>query len=468
MLDNKNKGAGIAGQLGRELDPSIAEALRSQGVNIYDSHASTPVDEEYEERQTESEIRENNTLDPAKQPLNRLLWAGIPICLFVGVVSFFMFSGSSENQVVNLDPTTTKQRQPEKDEKDKKIEELQNELARKSQQKDMAMVPGSLPTPSITPSATPSASSSPTPKITPSAPVAKATPSPPPKPQIVYRDRLVKPSSLALRSSPPSPQSFIPIVNGQQVQRRERKVRPQREPLVASEKALLDSFKPKPKAAPAVPTGDPLIAGNSAGAHLMATLQFNNSDQSQGGQPLGQSMQVVLEQPLKTRNGPGLERGAVLLFQVSSNSQSGAITATSGDALVNGKLVRIQKGAITIQSPNGEPLIAKSYRPGMDGLAAADRNNAMLSGVSAVGEELTKGSATTVIGNGSTVVSQNNTPNVWGAAARGVFGAWSTDQRQRTQAEATKILAAAPIQILPRDTRLRVTVTFPAPISISR
>jgi hypothetical protein len=463
MLDNKNKGAGIAGQLGRELDPSIAEALRSQGVNIYDSHASTPVDEEYEERQTESEIRENNTLDPAKQPLNRLLWAGIPICLFIGVVSFFMFSGSSENKVVNLDPTTTKQRQPEKDEKDKKIEQLQIDLARKSQQKDMAMVPGSLPTPSATPSASPS----PTPKVTPSAPVAKATPSPPPKPpQIVYRDRVVKPSSLALRTPPSSPQSFIPIGNAQQIQRRERKVRPQREPLVASEKALLDNLKPKAKAA--APAGDPLIAGNSAGAHLMATLQFNNSDQSQGGQPLGQSMQVVLEQPLQTRNGPGLERGAVLLFQVSSNLQSGAITATSGDALVNGKLVRIQKGAITIQSPNGEPLIAKSYRPGIDGLAAADRNNAMLSGVSAVGEELTKGSATTVIGNGSTVVSQNNTPNVWGAAARGVFGAWSTDQRQRTQAEATKILAAAPVQILPRNTRLRVTVTFPAPISISR
>jgi hypothetical protein len=465
MPDNNNKGAGIASQLGREqeLDPQIAQALKSQGVNVYDSQAATVIDEEFEERQTESEIRENNQLDPAKRPFNRLIWAGIPICLFIGVISFFMFGGSPKNQVANLDPTTTKQ-QPEKDQKDKVIEKLQQDLAAKSQQKDIAMVPGSLPSPSITPS--PSLSPSPAPKVTPSAPVAKATSSP--KPQIVYKtvpQPISKPSPASLATAPqPSPQSFIPLGGGQ-APRRERRVRPQRQPL-ASEKDFLAKMKPQPRAA--TPTGDPLIAGSSAGAHLMATLQFNNSGQSQGGQAQGQSMQVVLEQPLKTSSGSGLPRGTVLLFQVSSNPQGGAITATSGDALVNGKLIRIQKGAITIQSPNGEPLIAKSYRPGMDGLAAADRNNAILGSASAVGDELTKGSATTVIGNGSTVVSQNNTPNIFGAVAKGAFGSWSTDQRQRTQAEATKLLAAPPVQILPRDTRLVVTATFPAPIIIPR
>lgn len=104
----------------------------------------------------------------------------------------------------------------------------------------------------------------------------------------------------------------------------------------------------------------------------------------------------------------------------------------------------------------------------MDGLAAADRNNAMLGAASTVGDELTKGSATTVIGNGSTVVSQNNSPNILGAVAKGAFGGWSTDQRQRTQNEANKILAAPPVQILPRDTRFLVTVTFPTPISFTR
>jgi hypothetical protein len=85
MPDNNNKGAGIASQLGREqeLDPQIAQALKSQGVNVYDSQAATVIDEEFEERQTESEIRENNQLDPAKRPFNRLIWAGIPICLFI-------------------------------------------------------------------------------------------------------------------------------------------------------------------------------------------------------------------------------------------------------------------------------------------------------------------------------------------------------------------------------------------------
>jgi hypothetical protein len=589
MSDNNNKGTSIASQLGREsveLDPSIVAALKSQGVNVYDSHASTDISEDYNERQTESEIKEANTLDPAKQPIKRLIWAGIPICLFVGIVSFFMFGRSSKNQVANLDPTVTKQEKPKKDEKDKKIEQLQADLAKKSQNNDMAVVPSS-PTPSVTsPDSTSAQASPPTTKVIPSTPVIQVTPlpkpqivyrdrvitppfkptpvvipsaqaslpttkvipstpviqvtplpkpqivyrdrviaqaSPPttkvipstpviqvtplpkpqivyrdrvitqpfkptsvaipsaqaisptpkviqvtpsPKPQIVYRDRVIseplKPSPVVLASAQASPQSFIPLGNGQQAQ---RQVKPQRQLLVASEKAFMDNLKSEVKNASATPAGDPLIVGASTSAHLVATLQFNNSSQSQNQE---QSMQIVLEQPLKTSNGLGLPKNSVLLFQVSSNPQNGAVTATSGDALVDGKLVPIRKGAISIESANGDPLIAKSYRPGIDGLATADRNNALLAGASAVGDELTKGSATTVIGNGSTVVSQSNNPNILGAIAKGAFGVWSNDQRQRTQNEANRILAAPPIQILPKDTRFLVTVTFPALISLRK
>jgi hypothetical protein len=600
MSDNNN----IASQLGREsveLDPSIVAALKSQGVNIYTSHATSDIGEDYDERQTELEIREANTLDPAKQPIKRLIWAGIPICLFVGIVSFFMFGRSSKNQVANLDPTIIKQEKPKKDEKDKKIEQLQADLAKKSQSNDIAVVPSS-PTPSVTsPDSTSAQASPPTPKVIPSTSVTQVTPlpkpqivyrdrdrvitqpfkptpvvlasaqaspptpkaipstpvtqvtappkpqivyrdrdrvitqpfkptpvvlasaqaspptpkvipstpvtqvtappkpqivyrdrdrvitqpfkptpvvlasaqaSPPtpkvipstpsPKPQIVYRDRVIfeplKPSPVVLASAQASPQSFIPLGNGQQAQ---RQVKPQRQLLVASEKAFMDNLKSEVKNASATPAGDPLIVGSSTSGHLVATLQFNNSSQSQS-QNQEQPMQIVLEQPLRTSNGLGLPKNSVLLFQVSSNPQNGAVTATSGDALVNGKLVPIRKGAISIESANGDPLIAKSYRPGIDGLATADRNNALLAGASAVGDELTKSSATTVIGNGSTVVSQSNNPNILGAIAKGAFGVWSNDQRQRTQNEANRILAAPPIQILPRDTRFLVTVTFPA------
>jgi hypothetical protein len=524
MSDNNNKGTSIASQLGREsveLDSSIMQALKSQGVNVYDSHASTDIGQEYDydERQTESEIREANTLDPAKQPIKRLIWAGIPICLFVGITSFFVFGRSSKNQVANLDPTVTKQEKPKKDEKDKKIEQLQADLARKSQSNDVAAVPGngvavpSSPTPSATPPAsTPAQAISPIPKVIPSTPAStpppkpqivyrdrvitqpfkptpastpapkpqivyrdrvitqpfKPTPAvqPPPKPQIVYRDRVItqpfKPP-VAVASSQPSPQSFIPLGNGQQVQR-QKKVRPQRQLLLASERSFIDSLKSEGKVTPATPGGDPLIVGSSTAARLVATLQFNNSNQPQNQE---QSMQIVLDQPLKTSNGLGLPKDSVLLFQVSSNPQNGAVTATSGDAIVDGKIIPIRKGAISIESPNGDPLIAKFYRPGIDGLAAVDRNNAILGAASAVGEELTKGSATTVIGNGSTVVSQSNNPNILGAIAKGAFGVWSNDQRQRTQNEANRILAAPPIQILPKDTRFLVTVTFPALISLA-
>jgi hypothetical protein len=345
---------------------------------------------------------------------------------------------------------------------DQALSEAEGKLALQEQNRKAEELAAEAKQAKINPSAKPSPSASA--KV---PPVVKQQ-----KPQIVYRTApQPKPSPVIVAKAPitakPSPQTFIPIGNAQQVQRREKRVRPQRQPL-ASEKAFLDSLKSKPKIAPAAPVGDPLIAGGSAGARLMATLQFNSSSQSQNGQAQGQAMQVVLEQALKTRSGSEIPRGSILLFQAVTNSQSGAVTATSGDAMYNGRLIRIPKGAITIQSPNGDPLIAKSYRPGMDGLAAADRNNAVLGSVSAVGDELTKGSATTVIGNGSTVVSQNNTPNIWGAAAKGAFGGWSADQRQRTQAEATKILAAPPVQILPLNTPFRVTVTFPAPISFAR
>jgi hypothetical protein len=337
---------------------------------------------------------------------------------------------------------------------DQALSEAEGKLALQEQNRQAEKLAAEAKQAKVNPSAKPSPSASA--KV---PPVVKQQ-----KPQIVYK------TAPQLKPSPvqPSPQSFIPIGNGQQAQRREKRVKQPRQPLVASEKAFLDSLKPKAKAAPAAPVGDPLIAGGSAGARLMATLQFNSSSQSQNGQAQGQPMQVVLEQALKTSSGSEIPRGSILLFQAATNSQSGAVTATSGDAMYNGRLIRIPKGAITIQSPNGDPLIAKSYRPGMDGLAAADRNNAILGGVSAVGDELTKGSATTVIGNGSTVVSQNNTPNIFGAVAKGAFGGWSTDQRQRTQAEATKLLAAPPVQILPLNTPFRVTVTFPAPISFTR
>jgi hypothetical protein len=179
-------------------------------------------------------------------------------------------------------------------------------------------------------------------------------------------------------------------------------------------------------------------------------------------------MKVALDQPLRMMNGRQIPAGAMVMFSATIDPQNGAIAAVSGDAWHNGKTISIPQGSISIQTANKQPLIATSFKPRTGDLARADTNNALLGAVGQVGEELTKSTASVNVGNGSTIIQQTNNPNIVGAVLKGGFQTWSTDQRVRTQAEASQILATQPIQYLAQGTPVTLIVDRPATIAIPR
>ena len=324
------------------------------------------------------------------------------------------------------------------------------------------------------PSSTKSPATSPV-KVKPSPPVVAKRQRPQTQARIVYRTITPKPAPIKpipvkpipvkpisvkrpLGKPMPTPPSFISLGKGQQTPRQAKQSTPKREPL-ASEKNSIDILD---RIAPAATSGaDPLKAGQNTSVHLMSTLQFND----RGDTPL----QVMLDRPLVTLGTKQIPAGSIILFQASVNPQNGAITAVSGDAVVNGKTVRIQKGAMSLEITDRRgtarsPLVAQSVNLKEGELATADRNNALVGIGGAIGKELTKGTASVTVGNGSTIIQQgNNPPNLFGAAL-GSLDSVVSEQRQRVQTKAAQALAAPPIQSLPVDTPLLLTVNFPAPI----
>jgi hypothetical protein len=199
--------------------------------------------------------------------------------------------------------------------------------------------------------------------------------------------------------------------------------------------------------------------------HLLSPMQSNSGKQNSPG---AISMKVALDQPLRMVSGQQIPAGTMVVFSATVDPQNGAIAAVSGDAWHNGRTISIQQGAISIQATNKQPLIATSFKPRMADLGKADVNNALLGAAGQVGDELTKSTASVNVGNGSTIIQQTNNPNILGAVLKGGFSSWATDQRQRTQTEASQIIATQSIQYLPQGTTVTLTVDSPAQVGIPK
>jgi cytoskeletal protein RodZ len=319
---------------------------------------------------------------------------------------------------------------------------------------------------SPTPGASPSATSSPT-TIKPTTPpaVTKASPSvTKTSPPIVYRT--MQPVAKASATPQPSPQSFIPLGNGQAVPRQRavatspapvatasKVVRPPKVPL-ASEQFLLVQGAYKPAAQ--------LISGATVPGRLSSAMQSSGQ-----GNNAPNMLRVVLDRPLSTNKGLIIPSGATIAFNANVNPQNGAVTAESLDGEYLGKKILIPKGSIALQAANNQPLIATEFKPRMGDLATADRNNAFWGAAGEVGNELTKGQTSINVGSGSTIIQQaNNSPNIPGALLKGAAQNYANDQRQRTQQEATKIMAGQPVQFLAAGTPVSLTVINPAMVRI--
>jgi hypothetical protein len=337
----------------------------------------------------------------------------------------------------------------------------------------------------------------PTVKPTPVAPVVKTVPAPvvkaAPRPQIIYKtiyrtlparsQPLPRPTpAVVVKALPPPPKttprpvvilakpptappsSFIPIAGGgrTRVAIKPTTVRVKRRQPLASENILLARTLANPTAKPAT-----LIPGTTVIGHLISPLQSSSTAASIPGKP-GINLRVALDRPLPTASGERIPIGAMVTFAATIDPQNGAVTAVSGNAWSNGKTISMPPGTIALQSANNRPLIATSFKPRAGELASADTNNALLGAAGQVGEELTKSTTSINVGNGSTIIQQTNNPNIWGAVLKGGFQTWATDQRQRTQTQASQINALQPIQYLAQGTPVTLTVARPARIIIPR
>jgi hypothetical protein len=325
----------------------------------------------------------------------------------------------------------------------------------------------------------------PTPAVkTVSAPVVKAAP----RPQIIYKtiyrtQPLSRPTPVAvvktlpppktvprpvvILAKPPTapPSSFIPIAGGGRtsVATRPTTVRVKRRQPLASENILLA----RTLASSSTKTAT-LIPGTTVTGHLISPLQSSSTAASNPGKPGATRLSVALDRPLPTAGGNPIPIGTMVTFAATIDPQNGAVTTVSGNAWSNGKTISIPPGTIAIQAANDRPLIATSFQPRGGELASADTNNALLGAAGQVGEELTKSTTSINVGNGSTIIQQTNNPNIWGAVLKGGFQTWATDQRQRTQTQASQINALQPIQYLAQGTPVTLTVARPARIIIPR
>jgi hypothetical protein len=336
----------------------------------------------------------------------------------------------------------------------------------------------------------------PTVKPTPAAPVVKTVPAPvvtaAPKPQIIYKtvyrtlpvrsQPLLRPTpAVVVKALPPPktaprpvvilakpptapPSSFIPIAGGgrTRVAIKPTTVRVKRRQPLASENILLARTLANPTAKPAM-----LIPGTTVTGHLISPMQSSTAA-SIPGKSGATRLNVALDRPLPTAGGDRIPIGTMVTFATTIDPQNGAVTAVSGNAWSNGKTISIPPGTIAIQAANNQPLIATSFKPRTGDLARADTNNALLGAVGQVGEELTRSTTSINVGNGSTIIQQTNNPNILGAVLKGGFQTWATDQRQRTQTEASQINALQPIQYLAQGTPVTLTVARPARIIIPR
>jgi hypothetical protein len=316
---------------------------------------------------------------------------------------------------------------------------------------DKPLVPATQPSPTVKPSATPKAK----------AAVAKAAPATPAvstKPQIIYRTA----PQTVLAKAPA--QSFIPFGGGQ-VAPRQRPVATA--PVAAAPKVVRAPKAPLPSeqlllARGAYRPADQLVSGATVPGRLSSAMQS-----SQSGTAAPTMIRVFLDKPLLTNKGFMIPKGATIAFNAIVNPQNGAVTAESIDGEYLGKKILIPKGSIALQSANNQPLIATEFKPRMGDLATADRNNAFFGSVGEIGNELTKGQASINVGNGSTIIQQtNNNPNILGAVLKGGAQTYANDQRQRTQQEASKIMAGQPVQFLPPGTPVSLTVVNPAMVRI--
>jgi hypothetical protein len=183
--------------------------------------------------------------------------------------------------------------------------------------------------------------------------------------------------------------------------------------------------------------------GTKMEATVLTPVQASSVDAS-GISPVGNLVAVRLDAPLKDSAGrvilPSENTQVIFRFQV----KNGWVVATSETLIVNGQKTNIQ-GLLTMQGAGGQPLIAKSYKPGADELAAADRNLLLWGAVQGAGDAATQSDSTVTVGNGSTIVQNSGNRNILGGILKGAGTPIVQAQQERARTQVAAAQAREPI-----------------------
>ncbi|MFB2881001.1 hypothetical protein [Floridanema aerugineum] len=152
--------------------------------------------------------------------------------------------------------------------------------------------------------------------------------------------------------------------------------------------------------------------------------------------------------------------------------QASAIAIVYTDESGKVKQQEIPSGAILIAGEDGTPLIAKGHLDSGDDIAKQDLFVGLLSGIGRVGEVFTQPrttSSTSINSNGfnrDTITVENREPQIWSAVLDGFFSPLAKRMERRSQRAVEELLSRPNIAMVPKGTKVSVTVN--SFLSISR
>ncbi|MGA9378533.1 MAG: hypothetical protein WBV73_07155 [Phormidium sp.] len=197
------------------------------------------------------------------------------------------------------------------------------------------------------------------------------------------------------------------------------------------------------------------------------------------GEQLYNRFAITLTEDILAANGSvALNKGTVIIAQANHVGKKNLMVQASGIAIVysdeSGKVKQqeIPSGAILIAGEDGTPLIAKGHLDSGDDIAKQDLFVGLLSGIGRVGEVFTQPRTTsnTSINNGGfsrdSITVENREPQIWSAVLDGFFSPLAKRLERRSQRAVEELLSRPNIAMVPKGTKVSVTVN--SFLSISR
>ncbi|NES97893.1 MAG: hypothetical protein F6K32_22315, partial [Desertifilum sp. SIO1I2] len=189
------------------------------------------------------------------------------------------------------------------------------------------------------------------------------------------------------------------------------------------------------------------------------------------GEQLYNRFAITLTEDLSATNGSvALPKGTVIIARATHVGQENRMVQASAIAIVytdeSGQIQQqeIPPGAILIAGEEGEPLIASSHLDAGDDIAKQDLLVGLLSGVGRVGEVFAQPrvqSRNSINSGGfsrDTITVESREPQIWSAVLDGFFSPLAKRLEKRSDRAVEELLSRPNIAIVPKGTKVSITV----------